>query len=87
MSGGRRVSEGVGDALAVLDRDERAVGAVGHDLHGRPFLALDQHAHELIAHAAEGRCDGRCDAGLKPLVLGQFLVVGVVAQKRKKAAR
>ena len=49
----------VADRLAVLDRDRGAVGAVGHDLHGRPLAPEHRDAHEFVAHVGErGRDDG-----------------------------
>ena len=56
----------VADRLAILDADQRAVGAVGHDLHGRALAAEDRDAHELVAHVGEGRRDEIGDFRFKP---------------------
>ena len=67
-----------------------AIGAVGHDLHHRPFLAADLHAHELVAHVLDGGGDGVGDARLQPLVLRTFDAARhghgpeSTAQKRKR---
>jgi hypothetical protein len=64
----RTGADRVADRLAILDQEGRAVGAVGHDLHDRPFLAADLHAHELVAHLAERGHDGVGDAGFQALM-------------------
>ena len=62
----------VADRLAILDPEGVAIGAVGHDLHHRPFLAADLHPHELVAHVLDGGGHGVGDARLQPLVLRTF---------------
>ena len=54
-----RGADVVADLLAIVDRDLRPVGTVGHDLHGRPFASQDGDAHEFEAHEFEARRDDR----------------------------
>ena len=61
-------ADDVVDPLAILDADLAAVGAVGHDLHGRAVAAQDQHAHQLVGHALKGRGDQRRNLGLQAVV-------------------
>ena len=73
-------AERVADRLAILDGDLAAVGAVGHDLHGRPLAAEHGDAHEFVAHAFQR---GRDDGGQPGFEAG---VGRFGASKTKKAA-
>ncbi len=52
-----RGADVMADLLAILDRDLRAVGAVGHDLHRGTFAAEDRDAHQFESHQFQARRD------------------------------
>ncbi len=64
----------VADRLAILDPDQGAVGAVGHDLHRGRGAAGDGHAHQLVAHVHEGGGDHGGDARVQPGELEKICV-------------
>ena len=74
------------DLLAILEREGGAIGAVGHDLHGRGLGAHHLHADQLIALGFQRLDDDVGNAALKAGMDGA--VIGQTAKyPTKKAAR
>ena len=74
------------DREAVGDRDQAAVGTVGHDLDGRPLPSEHGDAHELEAHGFQSGRDDGGQFGLQGQRAG-FVGSGVGVVQNKKGGR
>ncbi|GAN54574.1 hypothetical protein Tasa_025_005 [Tanticharoenia sakaeratensis NBRC 103193] len=62
------------DLLAVLDRDQRAIGAIGHDLDRRRFTAENGQAHEFEPEIGKRWRDAFGNAGIEAREMRQICV-------------